>query len=354
VAAAGAAAAITLVSLSGVGRPSHGQQPIGSSGPPVTGRPTPSSLPTASNGPPVAVTAPYAVMLNTRAGRPPVAVIDMRTGKTLARVRLPAGHAVVWWAAAAGDDRTFVLAVTTNPLGVQVTRFYLLHLASDGQPGPLTPLPVPPLRDDQIYGMAVTADASKLAIVWQYRPSGGPPSHIEVASLATGVTRTWTSAQGAAQNLSWAGDHTLAFDWQDSSLARSGIRLLDTSKPGSSPLASRLLIPASFRFEGLRNPDSPLISQDGSAVIAFMTIGNQFVLVKFSTRTGKVVAGLSPSVGSTGSASFCGVLWADRTGQHLFFQCGNTQGSVNGTQFSRLKLPRIRQSVVGFADTFAW
>lgn len=344
-AAVGAVVAITLASLAGVGRSAHGRPPISSSRPTISG----------GVEPPVTVTAPYAVVLGTRAGQPPVVVLDMRTGKAVASVSLPARNSVAWWVAAAGDDRTFVIAGSAGSATAQVTRFYLLRLASDGRPGRLRLLPVPALRDDQIYGMAVTADASKLAIVWQHTPNGGPPSHLEVASLITGATRTWTSSAGAAQNLSWAGAHILAFSWQDSARARSGIRLLDTAKPGSSPLASRLLIRASIRFEGLSSPANPLIAQDGSALFAMMTVGSQSVLVEFSVRTGKLIAALTPSAGPAASPPlYCGVLWADRTGQHLLFQCGATQGSISGTQFSRITLPRIRQSVVGFANTFAW
>src|SRR4029077_8414381 len=116
------------------------------------------------------------------------------------------------WVAAAADPRTFVLAVQPRAAAL---RFYLLHLAPNGKPGQLAPLDVPPLRDAQIYGMALTADASELAVAWLTGPLGPVSGHISVTTLATGATRTWTSAHGYPSTVSWAGDRTLAFGWQD-------------------------------------------------------------------------------------------------------------------------------------------
>lgn len=92
-------------------------------------------------------------------------VVDMFTGKGLGRVAPPVAGTAFDWVAAAGDDHTFVL-VDASPTA---SRFYLLRLAADGKPGPLTQLDVPALHRDQIYGMALTADASKLALAWQAR-----------------------------------------------------------------------------------------------------------------------------------------------------------------------------------------
>ena len=331
-AAAGAAAVIVLVSIPQIGH-----------APPQTGTPVP----------------PFVVVLDQATGGRPAQVMDVVTGHRLGQVRTPVARSSFEWAAAAADDRTFVLADQSQTL---TYRFYLLRLAADGQPGRLTRLAVPPLHNDQIYGMAVTADASKLAVAWQNNPTGPVRSHISVTALAAGSTRTWTSAQGGALSLSWAGDRTLALDWQDTTRpARSGIRLLDTAAAGTSPLASRLLIPASTRTARLSSPGSPLISRDGSALFATMAAGpagTQTAIVRFSARTGKLLAVLTRPAATAPPAQaqwYCGVLWADPHGQHLLTQCGTTQASIHGNRSTRIRLHHlIPASPVGFANTFAW
>jgi hypothetical protein len=296
----------------------------------------------------------YAVALEHSTGGQPASVLDMVTGKVLARVATPIARSDFEWVAAASDNRTFVLADQSQAL---VIRFYLLRLAASGKPDRLTRLDVSPLHGSQIYGMAVTSDASKIAVAWQNNPIGPVSSHISVTTLATGATRTWTSAQGSAGTVSWAGDRTLAFDWQDiDHQARSGLRLLDTAAAGTNPLASRLIIPASIRTATLSSPGNPLITQDGSTLFAAMASGasgTKTALVSFSVRTGKLQAVLTTPSGQ--SQWYCGILWTDPHGRHLLIQCGTAQASIEGNRYSRIHLPRlIPASLIGFANTFAW
>lgn len=287
------------------------------------------------------------------------AVLDPVTGKVLATVPTPTPRSDFQWVAAAADDRTFVLAEQPRAAAL---RFYLLHLAANGTHGELARLDVPPLHDAQIYGMALTADASKLAVAWLHGPARPFSGNISVTTLASGATHTWTSAHGDATTVSWAGDRTLAFGWQDNTdNARSGVRLLDTADAGTNPLASRLIIPASFRAGGLVALTNPLITQDGSTVFATMasdTInpvtgsGTKSAVVRFSGRTGKLEAVLTRP---TRSASFCGVLWTDPHGRHLLTQCGATQASIEGGRRIPIHLHRlIPASPIGYANTFAW
>lgn len=294
----------------------------------------------------------YAVVLNHRVGGQAASVVDMVTGKLLARVPTPVVRSDFEWVAAAADDRSFVLADQSQGL---IYRFYLLHLAASGQPGRLTLLHVQPLHGDQIYGMALTADASKLAVAWQNNPTGPVSGHISVITLATGATRTWTSAHGSAVAVSWAGDRTLAFGWQDVSLARSGVRLLDTAAAGTSPLDSRLLIPASTRTATLSGVGNPLITEDGSTLFVTMGSGAKTAIVRFSARTGKLQAVLTPALPPGRNLTYCGVLWTDPHGRHLLTQCGTTQGSIQGGRYTRIHLHQlIPASPVGFANIFAW
>jgi hypothetical protein len=326
-----------------------------------------SGFPWAGHAPSPAVTAggapSYAVVLNSGPGGQIASVVDMTVGKVVGRVgtagTLAAGS-VIEWVAGAADDRTFVLAARSSLAQTPVDRFYLLELAANGQPGRLTSLDVPPLRGAQIYGMALTADATKLAVAWQNYPNGPVRSHIDVTTLATGATRDWPSASGGALSLSWAGDSTLAFEWQDlTRQARSGLRLLNTSA-GTSPLSSRLVVPASTRSGTLSSPGSPLISQDGSALFATMATGaggNEISIVRFSARTGALQAVLTRPAQSGQSQSqwYCGVLWADPHGRHLVVQCGATQVSISGNHSTRIHLYQpIPASPIGYANTFAW
>lgn len=298
----------------------------------------------------VTLTEPYAVVL--RAASP--VVLDMRTGKTLGRVRVPGHGSDVWWASAAADDRTFVLAVDSR---TQIYRFYLLRLGRDGRPGTATLIRFAALHDAQIYGMALTADGSKLAIAWQNTPTGPQRSRIEVVSLATRATRTWSSTEGGGLNVSWDGDRLLAFDWQDNAgQGHSGIRLLDTSAPGTNPLASRLLIPYSAVYAGLNDPSKPVVARNRSAIFVLMggPDGTSTAIVKFSANTGKPLAVITRPE-STNGPQYCGILQADPTGRQVLAQCGTLQVAINGTEVTRIKLRlSLRASVLGFANTFAW
>ncbi len=293
----------------------------------------------------------YAVALEPSSDGQAASVLDMVTGKAVGEVATPIARSDFEWIAAASDDRTFVLADQSQAF---VFRFYLLHLTANGKPGTLIQMNVPTLHGIQIYGMALTADGSKLAVAWQNNPAGPVTSHISVTTLATGVTRSWSSAHGAADSVSWAGDRTLAFDWQDSdNQARSGVRLLDIAARGANLLATRLLIPVGTRTAALTSPGDPVITQDGSTLFATMAAGTKTAIVSFSADSGKLQAVLTPATGQ--SRWYCGILWADPHGRNVLTQCGTTQASIEGNHHTQIHLPQlISASPVGFANTFAW
>jgi hypothetical protein len=298
---------------------------------------------------------PFAVVLDHTAGGRPADVVNMATGRVVAQIRTPVARSDYEWVAAADDDRTFVLADQTFTL---IYRFYLLTLAGNGRPEGLRQLPVPALHAAQIYGLALTADGSKLAVAWQNNPSLPPRSRIEVASTSTGQARTWTSTDGAAVDVSWAGDRSVAFGWQDTSRqARSGIRVLNTMERGTSPLASRLLIPASTQVGGFSSPGHPLISQDGSVIFAVLgDARSRKVIVRFSARTGKPLRMLTKPASVLGQSGqlFCGILRADRSGEHALVQCGQAQARIDGNRSTPIQLVPLFQAQIGFANSFAW
>jgi hypothetical protein len=256
-------------------------------------------------------------------------VIDSVTGKVTATIRAPRGG-MVTGVAAAGDDRTFVVAVELSRTRQLPARYYEVRLDHSGISGPLWPLAVPPVTGQQ-NPFAVSQDGSELAIS---NPGVLPASRgeIVVVSLATGPTRTWRSPRpGGAFSLSWAGNSRLAFDWSDPFWPAgkiqpgSGVRLLDTGAPGRNLFASsRVLIPASVRFGSYPGVYNPLITPDGSKLFVAMGFGREnahVVVVEFSARTGHPQRAVTQPATESGHGAWCGALWTDPSGQHALATC---------------------------------
>jgi hypothetical protein len=282
--------------------------------------------------------APYVVTLAFQRDTEPAVVTDAFTGKVIATVHPVPGTSLTG-VAAAGDDRTFVLAAQdSNGAG---TQFYELRLGPGGQPRPLALLAVPAMSS---YGgaFAVSADGSRLAVA-------GGTGQIDVVSLPTGAVRSWTAPGGRVSDLSWAGDRTLAFEWSDSSpsaaaaQAGSGVRVLDTETPGSDLLASRFIIPESDSTSvgDFSELAYPLISPDGSKVFATMVSGEPAnpaaEVVEFSARTGQALAVVTPPADESGMGEWCGVLWTDPSGVQVTAVCG-VEGQTGDGHFTQLNL----------------
>jgi hypothetical protein len=269
----------------------------------------------------------------------PAVVTDALTGKVLAVVHPPGGTRLTG-IAAAGDDRTFVLAAQSN---ASATRFYELRLAPGGRPRPLVLLPVPAVAYGDTF--AVSTDGSRLAIATGTAPAGA----IEVISLATKTVRVWKAPHGHATDLSWAGNRLLAFQWWDGSRsarvarARSGVRVLDTTTAGSDLMASRLIVHQAARtglgdFSGLAYP---LISADGSRLFATMLWGGpsnpMAEVVEFSAHTGQALAVVAPAEGESGMGSWCGALWTDPSGTRATAVCAG-EGRIDNGHFTSTNL----------------
>jgi hypothetical protein len=279
--------------------------------------------------------APYFVTLAAQRQDEPAVVTDALTGAVLGIVRAPAGSTGFTGVAAAGDDRTFVLAAQPS---AATTRFYELRLGPDGQAGALVTLPVPALASGGAF--AVSADGTKLAIATSTANSAG----IDVVSLAAQSVRTWKAPAGYVTDLSWAGNRMLAFQWWDGSRsarvarARSGVRLLDTAAAGSDLLASRLILKeAPHTWLGtFTDLAYPLISEDGSKLFATTLWGgpshSKAEVVEFSALTGKALAVVAPAEGESGTGSWCGALWTDPSGSQAAAVCAG-QGRIVGGRF---------------------
>ncbi|HEV2377024.1 MAG TPA: hypothetical protein VGS19_33285 [Streptosporangiaceae bacterium] len=261
----------------------------------------------------------------------PVAVVrDSVTGRPVSKVRLPAGtEPKLTQVSAAGDDRTFVLALFSLSGG---THFYRLRITASGQPAGLTRLAIPPLPPQEVVNaIALTASGTRLAVATQV---GGQHGGIEVVTLATGAVRTWATARaGMAQALSWdAAGQRLAFFWTGAGASVDGLWLLDTSAPGTGLWSGRRLLP---EVVGPDDVQSALLEPDARTIIASVTYdGTEQVsrgtvvggVVAVSVQTGRPLRTLlAERAAHSGDAGWyttsCLLPSADATGNHLLVSC---------------------------------
>ena len=218
------------------------------------------------------------------------------TGKVLGSVAAPAPYRVFTWVAAAGDDRTFVLAAQRarpvggalgQVMGVGAAKLYRLVLHRSGRPGALEPLSLP-LLSDRINGFALSPDGTKLAVSTTRAvgaAAGG--SQIQVFTLATGAVRSWVLGnvgwvgqdKPSAESLAWAGDNrTLLFkEYLGEGGSAAEIRLLDTAAPGGFLAAASTRVPFPSRLISGRVEDPEqaygimLLTADGHKIITAVT-----------------------------------------------------------------------------------
>jgi hypothetical protein len=290
---------------------------------------TPTSTPSAI------AEARYYVTVNVQASS--AVVHRTASGRAVATIKPPHGTDFVS-VAAARDDRTFVLAAET----ASAIRFYRLHLSAAGRPEPLEPASVPPLPERagschvQLAGLAVTPDGRTLAISTLSDCANGRagPSEIETASLASGaVLATFRPGNGYPLSLSWTADGALAYDWSG---PQPGVWLIPSAaSPGSRPPAAHLLIPGSAGLGGYTGAQDPMITPDGSAVLATLGQGTSLEVAEFSARTGKILRILIPAAADP--AQYCGPLWTDPSGRHLLAACGNSaEASIDNGHLTHL------------------
>jgi hypothetical protein len=323
-AAAGVAVGTALTSgHSGGGAPTGGARHERSQQP--TGWYPAGPLPALAAGPGA---APYFVSVVFQRSPAPVTVTDAFTGHVLATVSAPVNGPGFAGVAAAGDDRTFVLAAQESSPAVVV--FYELRLSADGGVASLTRLLS--VASAGVPAFAVSPDASRLAYATAYG--------IRVVSLATGASRSWTAdgdtEVGSAAQLSWAGDQAIAMYWASVAAGsrQTGVRLLDTSAPGSNLLSSRLIIgvPEATAFGVIDGLGGLLITPDGSKVFATAVTGlpdnPAAEVVEFSAQTGQALAVVSPRADESGMGSSCLALWTDPSGDRLTAECGQVNGAV--------------------------
>ena len=313
-------------------------------GPSRTGWIPAARLPAPDAGP---ASAPYFLLL---AGTWRVEVTISRTDlkdklapalRTFAVVSPPGRGMAFTGIAAAADDRTFLLVGTSSKPSHTATSYFELRLRPDGTPYPLTRLaispPLPPTGGTG--GIALTPDGSRLAIAARV----GAKTIVEVVDLATGSVRSW-SARGDARSLSWITDGRLAVLWQPTGRTGLTIRVLSTNGPGPDLLgASRLLVAPSAGIGQFHHLAAGQIVATTGKIFALMSRpasptsgpGQQTAIAAFSAATG-APRGIVNQYPQTGPGSYCGVLWADRSGRQLVSSCGGLAGLSVGSTFTRL------------------
>jgi hypothetical protein len=358
---------------------------------------------------PVGTMPPYYVTLAATypQNAPWAFVRDSATGAVLTSVHLPAlvtSEGSSSPSITAGDDGTYIITVSGQetvgratrtstfrmpptpryPHGraitvrgpadvVTVNRYYLLRVAADGRSASLTRLDIP-LSPHATDRMALSPDGTMVATAIQVCHAGGCQyTGIQVVTLATGASRTWTTTvRGAPFSVSWAGNGHIAFQWG------RGYRLLDVTQPGTNLLASSVPIAGPPAVATGFVPPA-LVTPDLRAVIT-STVQNipegngrdtvVAKIVELDASTGQLLAVLHAVIARDVTTEqdtvqtnvsdldqTCKVLSLAPTGVHALVQCFGF-GRVDGTRFTPLPgVPNPNATTVSGSDywgTGAW
>jgi hypothetical protein len=348
--AAAVAVVVVVIAVVSIGRAMHspagGAAPATSGPGPVVAGPPISSYVASGQVP------PYYVAITSRDNKPFVnpsyAVVEATaSGKTLAAIQPSVADGTIVAVTAAADDRTFVLDEerwTTSATGQDygARTFYEFRLSSSGQPGPLTRLSMSVPSGQQLTGLALSPDGSKLAMALQPETNKQPDlTLVKVYTLATGAVRTWTGhgSIGAgpddARSLSWTSDErTLAFDWNGTGTGQQlPVGLLQLDAPGSNLLAASRAVSFGDPARTSGAPSYPpacqedlIITLDGSKVVcgaiqfrilAGGVVDDETEFREFFTATGKVPHILGYWKFHNVIPNIVGVLWSNSSGSVL-------------------------------------
>lgn len=260
------------------------------------------------------------------------------TGHTLATVTPPRPYAMFTSVSAGDSDRTFVLGAQRywNIVGNRSAQaqqrdnttpmaFFLLTFSPATRAARLTRLAIPEkIQAAQVAGVALSPDGSRLALVLR--------RSIQVITLASGATRTWTwpgngwigNFKPMGQVLSWTSDgRTLEFQqWGGKLDSTAHVRLLDTTAPGHSLAAAKVILtfPNQAGVLALGGVNT-ILTPDGSRIVAGTAIypkrasGPEYTAItEFSARSGRVVASWDRFGVQAGSQE---VFWAGPGGRAL-------------------------------------
>ena len=271
------------------------------------------------------------------------------TGRTLATVTPPRPYRVFTWVSGAADDRTFVLAaqrywyIASGQAGLPAenrdnttpTVFFKLTFAPATHAATLTRLTVPgPIHS--LYGMAVSPDGTRLAL--DLRKS------IQIITLATGATRTWTWPGGGwignwkpmGQIFSWSADgRYLAFQqWGGRLDETMHVRVLDTTADGTSLAAAKVVVGFPYQAGTLASTNT-FLTPDGARVVAATSFypphhsgpGGYVQITEYSASAGKPLVHKDRFSASIGWQN---VLWVSPDGNALIVSDPRGKKDSNG------------------------
>lgn len=241
---------------------------------------------------PASVPGHYVTLDDAHPGR--LLVRRTVTGAVTATVSAPA-HFLFDAVYGTGTGGVFIIdgyPRPTPPAGGD--HLYLLRLDSGGRPLPLVPVPAGHAVGPGLSALALSPDASKIAIAYMFLTSPPTQQPLILYSVKTGaVLRTWTTASGIISGtdpmggsdagpgtaLRWTADgKELAFAfYANAKPGKDGygyqqsasIRLLNTAAPGSSLLAdSKLLTGPGPVYTPAEGAGMQCLAQDGWSISA--------------------------------------------------------------------------------------
>jgi hypothetical protein len=278
---------------------------------------------------------PAFYVLLTRSSQPgagPVAAVvhATATGRALATVKPTTGRTIVA-ASLAADDRTFVLDeepwTAQGRAGQAPGTLVLVRLTSSGQAGSVTPLRMNVPDGASLYGMALSPDGSRIALLTNH---DGSASQVTVVTLAGGASRSWSGPGNIGfpydgEALSWTADQTRLAFTAESGPAAGEVRVLDLNRTSGSLLGDSTAVVSPGQQTA---PDGTRVTWQGDAIITpdgatVVTEAPSISLAsgpgksrdttgfaEFSARTGKVTRVIVPS--TAGLRHPRAVLWSDR------------------------------------------
>jgi hypothetical protein len=276
-----------------------------------------------------------------------VTVGDVRTGKTLATVALPAVDVTVGvnsavGVSAAGDDRTFVVA--RRDVWGDVA-YFLVHIApGTKQVATVKQLPIPEVNLPAVLGIAVSPNGKELAVLSAahtgttlriYSTRSG-------ATVRTWVAATWKTANSAWQqgvNVSWTADNRqVAFTELVATGSNPYFGVLAERLIGATEPSGDLVTASKVVFKAPANCTSLLLTPDGRTVVCATWTNepgvtapagcgkNGPMFVAYSAATGKRLRVLYQYTEACDYAEDT-VLWSDDSVQHVI---GESQTTLQG------------------------
>jgi hypothetical protein len=290
---------------------------------------------------------------------------DTRTGATVATVRPPSPFTTFSLLAGARDDRTFVLAArrAVGRFVLTPTRLYSARFNPAARSIGLTALPVPRFpANAPVNGLAISPSGTELAVALaafsghvlqvvrpqiriyplSFSQTAGSPAKVWRAPRGSGYIFWNTSNLPLLPaDISWARTGALAFSWQSSTSAPTGIRLLDTSTSGGSLLGDSRQVVANPTNGNTWEDD--ILTTNGATIAAVFTGGGitaplnasppAYVAHKFeefSAATGRLTRTMWPTSELQQYALEDSIFWSNSSGSVLVVLAPPTRGRQPG------------------------